>query len=139
MFKEAPQGYRLPTDPIEKFEAEPASFGGGFILRLTIRGKVESLVFSDQIGLTQYLLALSNAVALARPVQAAPEAPVPVIETATKPRQGRPRLSDEEKAANKARKLSEKAPKAASKKNGKAPDLEVIADPEHAAPAIATA
>lgn len=143
MFKPALNGHRIPTEPIEKLEVEAASLGGGFIVRLTIRGKIETLVFQDEGTLTRYLTALLNAAALAQMSQAAQKAVgeatagLPAVASATptaaepvKRKGGRPRLSEEEKAANRAKRLNAKA------SNGKTPPFEVIANPDEAAKAI---
>lgn len=115
MFKDN-SALRVPVKQIDAFSVEPASYGGGYILRLVIDDRSETVVFTDRSHLTQYLQLLLSGQALALGVDsAAPEAPkseetssaaseVP----APKRKGGRPRLTDEEKAANRARRLEAK-------------------------------
>lgn len=111
------QPLRLPSQPINGFSVEMPSFGGGYIVRLSIGGQIETLVFADSENLTRYLQIMLSGQALAQGAQAAAEAPKPdalgemgVSAPKTSPvRKGRPRLSDEEKAANRARRAAMKA------------------------------
>lgn len=111
MFKPVSQ-IRIPTSPVDAFSVLPASYGGGYILQLTIEGRLETVVFSDHETLTQYLKIMLSGQALARGEAPAaheaqrPAAPDPVV---PKRKGGRPRLSEAEKAANRARRQALKA------------------------------
>lgn len=116
MFLQA-QPPRLPTQPIDGFSVEMPSFGGGYIVRIIMGGRIETVVFTDHNALTGYLAFMLSGAALALGVSDAAGAPKPddagkiepaPIAASTK-RKGRPPLSEAEKAANRARRAAMKA------------------------------
>lgn len=113
MFQEI-QPLRLPSTPVNGFTVAAASFGGGYILQLSIDGRSETAVFADADTLTKYIQIMLSGTALAQgKAPAAPEAPKPakaaaVPAEAPKRKGGRPKG-----AKNK--------PKLASNLNGAAP------------------
>lgn len=111
---------RIPTKPVDGFSVEQASFGGGYILRMVMGNVIETAVFSDQQALTFYLQGVLSSLAPAQAALVAPKAPAP-SKVAVR-RGGRPKGS-----------------KNKPKMNGSVPNIEVTANPDEAAEAIAQA
>ena len=127
MFKNAMIGYNVPEPgSVEAMEIRPASRGGGYLVFLTVAGKTDTMVFTNANVLTQVLMAMLNGAAFAQMANAAPRdvssrpaaAPAPALssvpalasEPEGKPKRkgGRPRLSEEERAARKAARAAAK-------------------------------
>lgn len=119
MFRNTESGYAIPMPgTVEGMEVKPASRGGGYILHLKVGDRIDTMVFSNSTTLTQTLLAMLNGEALLkmreqvpvdvafmnRPADNAAGAPAsdPAPAAAPKKKGGRPKMTDEQKAAAKA-------------------------------------
>lgn len=113
MFKDSLKGYNVPMPgTVEAMEVKPATRGGGYILNLTVSGKLDTMVFTDANMLTQTLMAMLNGAALMQMAASRPPADVgermgaglQTIQPPVQPKKkGRPKLTEAEKAANRDR------------------------------------
>ena len=137
MFRTTKSGYMIPEpNSVEYLEVRPASRGGGWIVNMVVAGKTDTMVFGDPTLLTQTLMAMLNGAALRQmqeKIQAQPQPEVPPadisrrIHSAPKPilktkaigpasaadpqpkRKGRPKMTEEQKAAAAAARAAKKA------------------------------
>ena len=139
MFRTTKSGYMIPEpNSVEYLEVRPASRGGGWIVNMVVAGKTDTMVFGDPTLLTQTLMAMLNGAALRQmqeKVQAQPQPEVPPAdvsqrikagpnlalktapvrsaggETGGSPakRKGRPKMTEEQKAAAAAARAAKKA------------------------------
>lgn len=124
MFRTMKDGYVMPEPgTVEGLEVKAATRGGGYIVHMQVKGRIDTMVFPDERRLTQTLMAMLNGAAFAQmkapsPVPAQPVVQLPVQQVSPPPasdanpkpkrKGGRPKLSEEEKAARKEARLAAK-------------------------------
>lgn len=119
MFRKQVNGYNVPMPgTVDYFEVRRASRGGGYIVNMIVDGKSDTMVFSDEVVLTQTLTAMLNSAAFANLSRVSAEGQVvdsasasksePEAAPKKKGKGGRPPLSAEEKERRKALRQAQK-------------------------------